>query len=57
MKTKTKIKYFNPNKVEKNSRKWVNIWWKQFFKVEDIRLAMCECNIYFYEINNNLKSK
>lgn len=57
MKTKTKIKYFNPNKVEKNSRKWVNIWWKQFFKLEDIRLAMCECNIYFYEINNNLKSK
>lgn len=49
--TKTKIKYFNPNEVRKNSRKWVNIWWKQFFTVKDVRLAMCECNLIFRDIN------
>ncbi len=50
-KTKIKIKYFNPNEVKKNSRKWVNIWGKQFFTVKDVRLAMCECNLIFRDIN------
>lgn len=52
MKNKNKkIKYYNPNMVKKNSRKWVNIGWKQFFTIKDVRLAMCECNLIFKEIN------
>lgn len=51
MKTKTKIKYYNPNKVVKNSRKWVNIGWRQFFSEKDVRLAMCECNLIFFNLN------
>ena len=51
MKTKTKIKYFNPKEVKKNSRKWVNIGWKQFFTEKDVRDAMIECNIIFFKLN------
>ncbi len=51
MKTKERIKYFNPNEVQKNSRRGVNIWWKIYFTEKDIRLSMIQCNLYFNQIN------
>lgn len=46
-----KIKYFNPNEVKKNSRTGVNIGGKVGYTVDNIRKAMCECNLIFFEIN------
>ena len=55
MKNKNKkIKYYNPNKVVKNSRKGVNLGGKQNFTIKNVRLAMCECNFIFYRLNNNI---
>lgn len=52
MKTKTKIKYFNPKMGLRNSRKWVNFYWtKTFYSPKIAMQAIAEANLIIFNLN------